>query len=402
MKEYNWRDERKKYQSGSFGDTPAQPVQQPAPVQPAMENPAGTAGKSGISKITMIMGGILVCAIAVIAVLLLKPSASESAIPGGEPTIGPVDPPYVPPVSPEDTDSMLLQQAEKHKYAIGRVALHLKMKSGEGFIDNIGTAWAFAPDKFATNAHVAYGIRNSKAAVYDMAIQYFIAKKHNINETAVIPFLGQMAQDKAKAEVAEAANYVADNVASLEPIIFINASAGESYSVSHVQVHRNYKRNDTQKNPDVAILTIEGKHRHYFKIAPQSKLNSLKSGQRVAYLGYPSETLITNVNNDDPIATMQSGIISAVSDFDLKDSGARNNQFIRHNLPATGGASGSPIFDKDGDVVALLFGINVFTDIKTETGVLKRIPSAVQINFAVRADLLKGVGKKIPASEFIR
>lgn len=401
MKEYNWRDERKKYQSGSFGDTPAQPVQQPTPVQPAMENPAGTAGKSGISKITMIMGVILVCAIAVIAVLLLKPSASESAIPGGEPTIGP-DPKPVSIIPPIDIDAKLEEQAERHKYAVGMVAMHLKMKNGDGFIDNIGTAWAFAPDKFATNAHVAYALRDGKVAVIDKAMKHFIARKTNINPDSVNSFLSNIEQDKAGALVKEAANYVANNVASIEPIIFINASAGESYSVSHVQVHRNYRRSDSKENPDVAILTIEGNHRHYFKIASTTKLHELKKGKKLAYLGFPLETVINNVNNDDPIATMQSGIISGVSDFDLKDSGARNNQLIRHNLPATGGASGSPIFDESGEVVALLYGINVFTDIKTATGVLKRIPSAVQINFAVRADLLKGVGKKIPASEFIR
>ena len=95
-----------------------------------------------------------------------------------------------------------------------------------------------------------------------------------------------------------------------------------------------------------------------------------------------------NINLDKPAATMQSGIISNVTDFkrcEQKDPAA--NVFIRHNLPATGGASGSPIFTTDGKVVAMLYGGNV--NFKKESG--ERTPSAAQINFAVRIDLLHEV-----------
>ena len=69
---------------------------------------------------------------------------------------------------------------------------------------------------------------------------------------------------------------------------------------------------------------------------------------------------------------------------------------IRHNLPATGGASGSPIFAPNGEVVGILFAGNILLDsyckekqkaAKKDPGIC-RMPNAAMINFAERADLL--------------
>ena len=77
------------------------------------------------------------------------------------------------------------------------------------------------------------------------------------------------------------------------------------------------------------------------------------------------------------------------------------NFLLRHNLPATGGASGSPIFNKDGEVVALLFSGNVH--VKFQNGELvERTANAAQINFGVRVDMMEGMGKKVPFDEFIK
>jgi hypothetical protein len=58
-------------------------------------------------------------------------------------------------------------------------------------------------------------------------------------------------------------------------------------------------------------------------------------------------------------------------------------QLIHHDLPATGGASGSPIVGPNGKVVALLNAGNIFM----VDG--RRIPNAVLVNFAQRADLVR-------------
>ena len=56
---------------------------------------------------------------------------------------------------------------------------------------------------------------------------------------------------------------------------------------------------------------------------------------------------------------------------------------MHHDLPATGGQSGSPVVGASGRVVAVLNSGNV---VMTERG---RIPSAALVNFAQRADLVR-------------
>jgi hypothetical protein len=71
-----------------------------------------------------------------------------------------------------------------------------------------------------------------------------------------------------------------------------------------------------------------------------------------------------------------------VRNFFLTEEGGPA-QLIEHSLPSAGGASGSPIFDSRGQVVALLSGGN---NIASKDG---RIPNAALVNFAQRADLLR-------------
>ena len=58
-------------------------------------------------------------------------------------------------------------------------------------------------------------------------------------------------------------------------------------------------------------------------------------------------------------------------------------QLVQHDLPSTGGASGSPIVGASGKVVALLNAGNMFF-IDGD-----RVPNAALVNFAQRADLIR-------------
>jgi hypothetical protein len=183
-----------------------------------------------------------------------------------------------------------------------------------------------------------------------------------------------------------------------EVYIYLNRGKGERLRVTAARTHPKY----SEKTPlaaiyDVGVLEVAGKVKNYFPIAKENALRAVDSGTRVAFLGFPSGGLaLNNFNLNSPIATMQSGIITAVSDYELGDSGYAGNILFRHNLASTTGASGSPVFDTQGAVVGILNAGSTITQVKRtrnratgkEELTFEAAPSGVLINYAQRVDLL--------------
>jgi len=132
---------------------------------------------------------------------------------------------------------------------------------------------------------------------------------------------------------------------------------------------------------DVALMQVENQERLAAPLAllVESRVESLGAGEPVAFVGFPAEGLITgSVRNPVPIS--QRGQVINVTDSFLTHLSAGPNRVVLHSLPATGGASGSPIVNTAGQVVAVLNAGNVVF-----VGG-KRTPSAAAINFAQRVD----------------
>jgi S1-C subfamily serine protease len=102
-----------------------------------------------------------------------------------------------------------------------------------------------------------------------------------------------------------------------------------------------------------------------------------------------------NVDVRNPVATMQSGIITATTDYWLTPAPFERRFSVQHNLGATGGASGSPIFNSRGEVVAILNAGNIIGTISHDGNVV-RAPSAVMVNYAQRVDLLRDIWPEYP------
>ena len=88
---------------------------------------------------------------------------------------------------------------------------------------------------------------------------------------------------------------------------------------------------------------------------------------------------------ENPIATFKSGTINKITNAQFRNVDEKSNRCITHDIPTTGGASGSPIFLENGQVIAILWGMNVSSI--SEDG--SRISSAAQQNFATRIDVLE-------------
>jgi len=120
-------------------------------------------------------------------------------------------------------------------------------------------------------------------------------------------------------------------------------------------------------------------------IAGREPLEALGAGDVVGLVGYPSEQMsLGGVNLRFPKPTTQIAHVTAVTNFFLAATTPEDRLLVQHSLPATGGASGSPILDDQGRVVAVLSAGNM-----SLSPFGSRSPSAVLVNFAQRADLVR-------------
>ena len=294
-----------------------------------------------------------------------------------------------------DSAKALAAVAEKYRHAVGLVVLCVEMPNGEILSSPVGTAWAIGKSQFVSNSHVIYGLLGTLQDLSKSARKLGISTMLEKNKVKSEQELsGKLGANQYRSELKKLEDKIRQMFSKVYAEVRINGKKGKSFRISHLQPHPGYS-NKKSFTPDVGIITIEGEHDSVFKIAERKKLYNLKSGVPIGYLGFPMERLPNgNVDESSPLASMQTGIIVAVSAPSMKDDGKEKNFLIRHNLPSVGGASGSPIFDTDGSVIA----VNTASTSIPGT----RLPSAALVNLGLRVDLIHGVGEKIPIREFLK
>lgn len=140
---------------------------------------------------------------------------------------------------------------------------------------------------------------------------------------------------------------------------------------------------------DVALMHTDGKRPlgSPLRLASPDKLKRLQAGDRVCFVGFPLEGVrLSDVARPQP--TSQIGHITSLTDFFAAKAVPDKRHLVLHNLPVTGGVSGSPLLDLEGDVVGLVSAGSFHVMRDPSTGRVRRIPIAVGVNFAQRADLL--------------
>ncbi len=85
-------------------------------------------------------------------------------------------------------------------------------------------------------------------------------------------------------------------------------------------------------------------------IAPPDKLNAMRVGDAMAYVGYPANFAVNK-----SVQQLRIGYVSGATDF-MGTSQAQGGQLIYHTAPAEGGTSGSPIVNEQGEVIAVHSG----------------------------------------------
>jgi S1-C subfamily serine protease len=154
---------------------------------------------------------------------------------------------------------------------------------------------------------------------------------------------------------------------------------------------RHPRWNGTAASPDVAVLEIDtdGASFRALPLAEEGVLRELAVGAPLGTLGFPGELAssylrrVGEERSTTVLATFKVGMVSAITDFGRATAPFEGSRFIQHSASLSGGTSGSPMFDAEGRVVALNnSGLEV-----PLSGV--RTPSASEIGFAIRVDLLR-------------
>jgi trypsin-like peptidase len=115
---------------------------------------------------------------------------------------------------------------------------------------------------------------------------------------------------------------------------------------------------------DVALLKVAESDRaklaRKLPLATEAEVESLSVGQCVAFVGFPSEGIAhAGIDVERPRPRFEQTTVTGLSDFFLGSADARERQLVHVGSIVVGGASGSPILDEHGHVVAVLSSSNL-------------------------------------------
>ena len=239
---------------------------------------------------------------------------------------------------------------------LSRAVYHVQLQDAEQRVKAAGTAWVVGPNLLATNAHVAIlreGIRN--------------------RERMIVRAPGANGQIYEVVEHRLHPGYVPFNAFLFSDLRLIGQYRGNSQELSG-------------NGYDVALLRVTGTlpPEARLEIATTEELNGLAAGAPLGTSGYPTEGF-RNTWSQGIGATPEQhvGVVTAVTDMFHLPAAPALRQLIHHDLPTTGGQSGSPIVGPSGRVVGLANSMNM---IAVEG---RRVPNAALVNYAQRADLVR-------------
>ena len=155
--------------------------------------------------------------------------------------------------------------------------------------------------------------------------------------------------------IVEAVREVLHELADNEPIpVVVRSGTRVGGSGTHRIAGEGVSHPDYDGTPateDVGLLRIAGAWEVGLNLLPREFVGDLQVGQPVGTLGFPGELGATGgAAGFIATPTFKNGVVSALR---LVPGGEAPHVEVQYNFNATGGTSGSPVFDRNGWVVAV-------------------------------------------------
>ena len=167
-----------------------------------------------------------------------------------------------------------------------------------------------------------------------------------------------------------------------------NGGRGEHLAISSMWRHPGYQPEGEHPSADVGLVQIQGSAPVQVTLAPLGRVQQLGPGDEIYVYGFPGDL----VNVSSPVATITNGVIGRTVAFDGTGADVQNAQLIQHSAFTSPGTSGSPIFDRDGQVIAVNAGTFRSAQQQQVMGPLgpeaQTVVTESGYKYGVRADLL--------------
>lgn len=275
-------------------------------------------------------------------------------------------------------------QEEFSKATLARLeaAVYLVAKDEGGKPLPEATAWAFAPNLLATNAHVTECLSGHAPCLSHDEFFLIAPDGKHIRIKKVTSHPGYLAFGNYKTTQGTT------RYGHFTPLDLIN-----EYDVGIIEIDPSTPLPVDAKTGQPVTLDL----------ASDDQLQNLAPGTPVASVGFPVEELVGSATATKAPATLHFGFISSLTDVFMCRTDPAHRLLIQHSVPVTGGASGSPLIDPSGKVVGIVNGGNTTVFGTEESATPKmRMPNAALINFAQRVDLLRELAEGKAADELAR
>jgi S1-C subfamily serine protease len=174
----------------------------------------------------------------------------------------------------------------------------------------------------------------------------------------------------------------------------LNNGGGARYRVADWKAHPGYDPASTRPTADVGLLHIKGSMGDLVTLADASELEDVRPGVPIFVFGFPGD--LNDVRS--PVATLTEGVIGRLTTFDGKQGDASAQSLIQHSAFVTKGTSGSPVFDRNGRVVAVNSGyyqgksrVRIDDLVTGETKEAEVSRDLSGYSFSVRVDVARGL-----------